>query len=228
MARLPLKCWTLQIWWSCHHQREQNSWHFLIQNHTCKDEDCIHWWRLNVMTQDLHAEEGALPQCLMVQNAYTKMCNGSKSVTIVVRSGTAYPQTLKKKIQVARVIAANLVSELQMWPGTIDILAEAQGVQAPRMTMGQRQEKLFENLDLGSLESWPPELTDSTHSLLAEYHDIFSIESGDLGCTHSTEHVIKVTDDAPLKEQFRKIPLPLGGRRMCTPMRDVRLGHDLP
>ena len=48
------------------------------------------------MTQALHAEEGSLPQGLMIQNAYTEMCNVSKSVTIVVRNGTAYPQTLKK------------------------------------------------------------------------------------------------------------------------------------
>ena len=31
----------------------------------------------------------------------------------------------------------------------------------------------------------------------------------ELGCTHSTKHVIKVTDDTPFKEQFRWIPLPL-------------------
>ena len=34
-------------------------------------------------------------------------------------------------------------------------------------------------------------------------------EPSNLGCTHSTKHVIKVTDDTPFKEQFRWIPLPL-------------------
>ena len=91
--------------------------------------------RLDVMTQALHAEEGSLPQGLMIQNAYTKMCNGSKSVTIVVRNGTAYPQTLKKKIPVARVAAANQVSEAQMQPGMVDTLDEVQDTQIPRMTM---------------------------------------------------------------------------------------------
>ena len=42
-----------------------------------------------------------------MQNAYTKMCNGGKNVAIIVRNSTAYPQTLKKKIPVARVVAAN-------------------------------------------------------------------------------------------------------------------------
>ena len=53
--------------------------------------------RLNVMTQVLCAEEGSLLQGLMKQNTYTEMCNGSKSVAIVVMNGMAYPQTLKKK-----------------------------------------------------------------------------------------------------------------------------------
>ena len=30
-----------------------------------------------------------------------------------------------------------------------------------------------------------------------------------MGCTHSTEHMIKVTDDIPFKERFRWIPPPL-------------------
>ena len=63
--------------------------------------------RLNVITQVLYAEERSLLQGLTIQNAYTKMCNGSKSVTIMVRNGTAYPQTLKKKIPVASVVAGN-------------------------------------------------------------------------------------------------------------------------
>ena len=79
----------------------------------------------------------------------------------------------------------------------------------PKLTMKQRQEKLFEELDLSRLETWPSELVDSAWSLLAEYHDIFFLEPSKLGCTHSTEHVIKVTNDTPFKECFRQIPLPL-------------------
>ena len=79
----------------------------------------------------------------------------------------------------------------------------------PRLTVKQWQEKLFEELDLSRLESWPPELMEATQSLLAEYHDVFSLESSELGCTHSTKHLIKVTNDTPFKEQFRQIPPPL-------------------
>ena len=162
--------------------------------------------RLSVVTHALCAEEGSLPQGLMIQNAYTEMCHGSKNVAIVVRNSMVYPQALKKKIPVARVAAANRMPEPQVQPGTIDPLDEAQGIQTQKLTTEQRQEKLFKKLDLSSLRSWLPELPDSAHLLLAEYHWHFSLEPCKLGCTHSTEHVIKVTNDAPFKEWFRWIP----------------------
>ena len=38
---------------------------------------------------------------------------------------------------------------------------------------------------------------------------MFLLDPAELGCTHSTEHMIKVTDDTPFKEQFWWIPPPL-------------------
>ena len=52
----------------------------------------------------------------------------------------------------------------------------------------------------------PQGLADATCRLLAKYHDVFSMDLLELGCTHSMEHTIKVTDDTPFKEQFRWIP----------------------
>ena len=62
-------------------------------------------------------------------------------------------------------------------------------------------------MDLSGLDSWAPELADAAHLLLAEYHNVFSLDPVVLGCTNSMEHMIKVTDDTPFKEQFRQIPL---------------------
>ena len=73
----------------------------------------------------------------------------------------------------------------------------------PKLIMKQRQKKLSKELDLSGFKSWPPKLADSACSLLAEYHDVFSLEPSKLGCTPSTEHVIKVTDNTLFKEQFR-------------------------
>ena len=138
-----------------------------------------------------------------------ELCDGSKNVTVVVRNSMVYPQTLRKKTPVVRAVAPTWVPEPPVQTGVIEELNEAHDPQAPRLLMKQRQKKLFEELDLNWLESWPPKLADSTKSLLAEYHDIFSLEPSELICTHSTEHVIKVNNNTPFKEWFRWIHLQL-------------------
>ena len=72
--------------------------------------------------------------------------------------------------------------------------------------MIRQRRKLFDGLDLSGLDSWAPEMADKARQLLAKYHDIFLLDLAELGCTHSTEHAIKVTDDTPFKERFRQIP----------------------
>ena len=69
--------------------------------------------------------------------------------------------------------------------------------------MRQRHGKLCDELDLSGLDSWTLELVDAACWLLAKYHDVFSLDPAELGCTHSTEHIIKVTDDTHFKEWFR-------------------------
>ena len=86
---------------------------------------------------------------------------------------------------------------------------EPQDPHPPNLTTRQRQGKLFKELDLSGLDSWPLELAEATCQLLAEHHYVFSLEPMELGCTHSTEHTIKVTDNTPFKKQFRWIPSPL-------------------
>ena len=91
-----------------------------------------------------------------------------------------------EKTLVARAIVATCISEPPMQTRMMEASGEAQGLQMPKLSVRQRQEKLFEELDLSGLESLPSELADSAQSLMAEYHDVFALESGKLGCTHST------------------------------------------
>ena len=67
----------------------------------------------------------------------------------------------------------------------------------------QRCGKLFDELDLSGLDSWTPEMADKACQLLVKYHDVFLLDQAELGCTHSTKHAIKVTDDTLFKERFR-------------------------
>ena len=109
----------------------------------------------------------------------------------------------------ARVVPALPVPELPKSESLQDRDDTHPNLQTPKLMVRQRHGKLFDELDLSSLDSWAPELADAAHQLLAKYHDIFSLDPVGLGCTHSTEHTIKVTDNTPFKERFRQIPLPM-------------------
>ena len=119
----------------------------------------------------------------------------------MVLNNTAYPQNLQKKTPVARVVAALPVPELPEGERLQEGADKSPDSHTPRLTVRQRHGKLFDELDLGSLDSWTPELADTAHWLLAEYHDVISLDPAELGCTHSMEHIIKVTDDTPFKER---------------------------
>ena len=152
------------------------------------------------MVQALYAQDGTLLPNLSVQNTYTELRNGSKKAVVVVWNNTTYPQTLRKKTPMARAISVLPVPEppepksLQVEDNTCSDL------HTPKLIIRQRHGKLFDELDLNGLDMWAPELVDEACRLLAEYHDVFSLDLAELGCTHSTKHTIKETDDTPFKE----------------------------
>ena len=146
---------------------------------------------INIMVQALWTEDGSLPPGLTVQNMYTKLRQGSKKAVVVVRNSTAYPQTLWRKIPVARAVAALPVPEPPEEAQLQEGVDKPQGPHIPRLTVRQRHGKLFDELDLSGLDSWAPKLADAAHWLLTEYHDMFSLDPVELGCTHSMEHTIK-------------------------------------
>ena len=158
--------------------------------------------RINVMTQALCIKDGSLLQGLTVQNALTELRKGSKNVIVVVRNSMAYPQTLMRMTPVVRAVEVTQVPELLVQTGLMGVMGKVEddNLQMPKSTVRHRQEKLFEELDLSGLESWPPKLVASAQSLLVRYHNVFSLEPSELGCTHSTKHVIKVTNDTSFKE----------------------------
>ena len=77
------------------------------------------------------------------------------------------------------------------------------------MTIDCRKKILFEQLDLSGLEGWSGANHTSACALLIEYHNVFLLESGELGCTSLAKHEIWVVDDEPFKERFERIPPPM-------------------
>ena len=77
------------------------------------------------------------------------------------------------------------------------------------MSVEERREMLFQQLELSGLDRWSDKIQVATRVLLAEYHDILSLEPGELGCTDLAKHEIRDIDDEPFKERSQIIPPPI-------------------
>ena len=106
-------------------------------------------------------------------------------------------------------MTANAISQVGIAPEMLDKFYKMQGVERANKSVEQRREVLFQQLDLSGLEGWSPKNLAAAYTLIAEYHDIFSLEPGELGCTDLAKCEIKVVDDVPFKKRFQRIPLPM-------------------
>ena len=170
----------------------------------------LHVSNMYVITQTFKGGDGPhLPHGLSVVNTYTKVISRSKWVAVVVKNLTAILITITKGVKVAQIVAANAVPPVEVAPRTLEELDEVQGIQQTNMSVERRREVLLQQLGLSGLEGWFEANQVAAHTLLAKYHDIFSLEPGELGCTDLAKHEIRVVDDEPFKEWFWRIPQPM-------------------
>ena len=179
----------------------------------------IHAWsktmflgsNMHVMTQALEEGDGpCLPHRLSIMNTYIEMATGSKWVAVMVKNLTATSITIAKGDNITWVIAVNTIPQVGVSPGTLEKLDKMQQIQrGAKMSVEERKEVLFQQLDMSCLEGWPTKNQSTSYTLLAECHDIFSLELVELGHTDLATHKIKVTDDEPFKERFWRIPPPM-------------------
>ena len=158
-------------------------------------------YKLNVMTHGLEKKSPQLPLGVKVLSSYATLTTGSKRITIVLRNNTNEWVEIQHGVLIARMVTVNMIPPADL--GESPIKAADSG----RMSEEVRQQMLFKKLDLSGLESWSTKAAEQARSLLAEYHDLFSLEKNEIGCIKAVEHVIELTDlDAtPFKEQFRRI-----------------------
>ena len=141
-----------------------------------------------------------LPLGLHVLHAYTRLKNGSGSVSLVVRNVSDSQIFLKKSLPVARVVSTMLVSPMEFSPEMEATLGEESRPEP--LSVAARQEKLLEKLNLDRLACWSPENAVAVRELVLAYHDVFTLESNELGCTSTIEHEIHIENEEPFKEQF--------------------------
>ena len=170
--------------------------------------------KLNVMTQAPYAEDEAnLPVGLYVMRNRIEMNPGSRTVHLVLWNGTSRPIKMSAGQKVGRVVTVNIVPKADASPELLRQLGMEDRAKEPKMTIPERQAELIKILEkdggLDMLKDWPEDDARQACRLLMEYHDMFSLDKNEMGCTDATEHIIKLTKSEPFKERFRRIAPPL-------------------
>ena len=142
----------------------------------------LHGCTLNVMTHGLEKRLPSLPLGIDVQTAYATLANGSHRVPVILRNNTQDWLKIKKGIPITRMVTANAI------PKVTHVLPAGNPHKQSALMETERQELLLEKLDLTGLEAWPNEQAEKAHSLLKEYHNIFSLEKHDTGHTKAAKH----------------------------------------
>ena len=124
---------------------------------------------------------------------------------------------LKKGVPVVWVVSASLVSPAELSP-EMEAALGAESRPKP-MSVAVRKEKL-EKLDLDRLAHWSSENAAAARELVLAYHDVFALESNELGCTSAIEHEICIENGKPFKERFWCIPPPLL-EEVCAYLREA-------
>ena len=145
-----------------------------------------------------HRETKLLPLGFHVLHAYTHLKNGSGRVSLVVRDMSDSQIFLKKGVPVAWVVSAMLVPPGELSPEMEATLGKKSRPEP--LSVAARQEKLLEKLNLDGLAHWSPENAVAVRELVLAYHDVFVLESNELGCTSAIEHEIRIENDEPFKE----------------------------
>ena len=166
-------------------------------------------YQLNVMMQAPYLEDR-----VYVIPTYSELWDGSRTVTVVLRNLTGKLVHLQAGRVIAWVLAANVMPEGKPTLELMKKLDKQDLESAPKkLSIEERQKLLMELLQqdggLDQLADWTPELARKFEQQLMEYHDIFSLDKNEMGCTDAAEHIIELLDEEPFKERFRQIAPPL-------------------
>ena len=110
----------------------------------------------------------------------------------------------KKGVQITHVMSAAPVPPAELSPQMEAALGAEP--QQESMPISACQERLLEKLNLDGLSNWSPRNAAAVRELILAFHDIFTLDNHELGCTSVIEHEIHINDSEPFKEWIRHIP----------------------
>ena len=153
-----------------------------------------------VLTEPLKKGDPPLPHGLHLQSSHTMYNSGSQKIHVSLYNTKDQLMIIQKGTPVGHMVATNVVPNKKLLPGTLEALNKIEINEVQSLFLEERRRKLFERLDLLGLESWMPGNKERALDLLLEFHDVFALEEGEMGCTEATKHHTEVTDPHPFKE----------------------------
>ena len=108
-------------------------------------------------------------------------------------------------MNVAHVEASQVIPPLEEPAEERKVCGNSQG-KVPTEERNERISKILQQLDLTGIESWTEQQQSVVKELLEEYQHLFALNLKELGRTSLVQHEIKLSDDKPFKERYRRIP----------------------
>ena len=156
----------------------------------------VHSRRVNIVTEPREdIVEYTVP-------SYSYMRPGSKRAEVALLNLSNRPVILRKGTIVGTVKAGNKVPP--MLAPKIHKEKDSKKEQIPEKTPA-RIEKLFNKLDLSGMMGWSLSQKQQMKQVFENYHHLLALEDLELGKTNLVKHVIKLDNQQPFREQYRRI-----------------------
>ena len=170
-----------------------------------------HYKRMNVVVDNL--EERRPYKDIAVVSQLQIQKPGSDRISVVLQNLTSRTLKLKKGMNVAHVEANQIVPLFKEPLEKEDVCEEVTSNinrenQFENLTTekSKRMSKILEKIDLAGIESWTEQQQYSVKKLLEEYQHLFALNLKELGRTSLVQHEIKLSNNIPFKERYRRIP----------------------
>ena len=146
------------------------------------------------------SEELLMKGQVMSVNTKSDLFPHNPRVKVLLRNLTTLPVKVPAKTTIAEVTPCNVVPPI--WKPE-----EGTNFKEGDQPWTQEMEELFEQLGLNEKKEWMTEEDILTaKKLVQKFHMIFSKNDLDLGKTDMVKYKIRVTDETPFKERYRRIP----------------------
>ena len=157
---------------------------------------------MNVVVDDLQGK-GSSKDIVISQLQILK--SGSDRISIALQNLTSRTLKLKKGMNVADVEASQVIPHLEEPSGERKVYGDSQ-CKVLTKERNERMSKILQQLDLTGIEFWTEQQQNSVKKLLEEYQHLFALNLKELGRTSLVQHEIKLSNDKPFKERYRRIP----------------------